>query len=98
MSFVDNYQLRIAWVAWLKDNSTGFTNTSQLIDMTLDIIVNVLKTGIISKAADILSFLFKSHIYSNIDNIHKLFSSAKNFNKYFKDATKESSTRDNNDG
>ena len=22
MSFVDNYQLRIAWVAWLKDNST----------------------------------------------------------------------------
>ncbi|MBN2039681.1 MAG: TetR/AcrR family transcriptional regulator [Spirochaetes bacterium] len=58
---------------WCNDTSTGFTNTSQIIDMTLDIIIQVLKGGIISKFADIGMFLFKNHIFSNFQNMNKLF-------------------------
>ena len=62
---------------WFRDDSTGFTNTSQLIDLSLDIIVGILKSDVLSKTADMVSFLFRSHIYSNIENIHGLFSSVK---------------------
>lgn len=59
---------------WLKDESPGYTNTSQLIDLTLDVVVDVIKSGIVTKTADILSFLFRSHLYSNIDKVQGLFS------------------------
>ena len=62
---------------WLKDDSSGFTNTSVLIDLSLDIIVSVLRSGILSKAADMAAFLFKSHIYGNVESIHHLFSSVR---------------------
>jgi TetR/AcrR family transcriptional regulator, regulator of autoinduction and epiphytic fitness len=58
---------------WCHDTSTGFTNTSQIIDMTLDIIIQVLKGGIISKFADIGMFLFKNHIFANFQSMNKLF-------------------------
>ncbi len=58
---------------WCSDNSKGFVNTSQFIDMSLDIIVEVLKSGIISKLADIGVFLFRNHIYSNFQSVSKLF-------------------------
>jgi AcrR family transcriptional regulator len=69
---------------WLNDESEGFSNTSQLIDMTLDIIVDILKSGIIARIADILSFLFRSHIYGNVQNITKLFSAGNDFQALFK--------------
>lgn len=69
---------------WLNDESEGFSNTSQLIDMTLDIIVDILKSGIIIKAADILSFLFRSHIYGNVQSITKLFSAGNDVKDFFK--------------
>jgi AcrR family transcriptional regulator len=62
---------------WLRDDSTGFTNTSVLIDMSLDIIVAVLQSDILNRTADMLAFLFKSHLYSNVDVIHSLFSSVR---------------------
>ena len=62
---------------WLRDDSEGFTNTTQLIDMSLDIIIEVLRTGIVAKAVDLVAFLFKSHIYSNVDNIYRIFTSLK---------------------
>jgi AcrR family transcriptional regulator len=58
---------------WCNDSSKGFTNTSQLIDMSLDIIVEILKSGIIGKLADIGVFLFRNHIYSNFQSVSKLF-------------------------
>jgi len=69
---------------WLNDESEGFSNTSQLIDMTLDIIVEILKSGIIIKVTDILSFLFRSHIYGNVRSITRLFSAGNDFKDFFK--------------
>ena len=53
---------------WLKDDSAGFANTSVLIDLSLDIIVSILKSGLLSKAVDMAVFLFKSHLYGNVEN------------------------------
>jgi AcrR family transcriptional regulator len=54
---------------WLKDDSHGFTNTSRLIDMSLDIYVDVVKSTVITKFVDIFTFLLKSHLYGNIDKL-----------------------------
>jgi AcrR family transcriptional regulator len=58
---------------WLRDDSTGFSNTSALIDLSLDIIIAIFKSDIISRTTDMLSFLFKSHIFGNIVNIQGMF-------------------------
>lgn len=58
---------------WCNDQSKGLTNTSRIIDMSLDIIVEVLKSGLIIKFADIASFVFRNHIYSNFQNISSIF-------------------------
>jgi AcrR family transcriptional regulator len=69
---------------WNNDKSTGFTNTSQFIDMSLDIIVEILKSGIIVKLTNIASFLFKNHIYTNIQSVNKLFPMKDIFQNVFK--------------
>jgi AcrR family transcriptional regulator len=74
--FINNLYWDYAGVVtlyWCNDTSKGFTNTSQIIDMSLDIIIEVLKSGIISKIADIGVFLFRNHIYSNVQSISTLF-------------------------
>jgi AcrR family transcriptional regulator len=57
---------------WLKDGSEGFSETSRLIDMSLDIYVDVIRSGIITKGADIFFFLIKSHLYGNIGKLYEL--------------------------
>jgi AcrR family transcriptional regulator len=57
---------------WLRDDSDGFTDTSRLIDLSLDIFVDIVTTGIVTKAADILWFLLKGHIYGNIDKLSQI--------------------------
>jgi AcrR family transcriptional regulator len=69
---------------WYNDKSTGFTNTSQFIDMSLDIIVEILRNGIIVKFANIASFIFKNHIYTNIQSVNKLFPMKDVFQNVFK--------------
>ncbi|MCP4130775.1 MAG: hypothetical protein GY754_07320, partial [bacterium] len=59
---------------WFNDDSEGFSNTSSLIDMSLDIIVEVLKSGLIPKSMDIFSFLFRSYMFNSMDSLKKLFS------------------------
>jgi AcrR family transcriptional regulator len=70
---------------WLKDESECFSNTTQLIDMSLDVVTGVLKSGVIVRMTDIVSFLFRSHIYSNVEKLTDLFSRGKEFTHYFKD-------------
>ena len=57
---------------WLKDTSAGFVNTTRLIDMSLDIFVDVIKSNLITKTADILSFLVRSHLFGNVDKMFRL--------------------------
>jgi len=66
---------------WLRDDSAGFSNTSILIDLSLDIILAMLKSDILSKTANMLVFLLKSHLYGNLETIHGLFSSVREIHK-----------------
>jgi hypothetical protein len=54
---------------WLRDDSKGASSTTRLIDMSLDLYVDVVKSGIVTKTADMLTFLLKSHLYGNIDRL-----------------------------
>ncbi|MDX8377231.1 MAG: TetR family transcriptional regulator [Mariprofundales bacterium] len=54
---------------WLKDISENFSNTSQLVDKSLDLTVSLLRSGIISKSLDIVSFLFRQHIASYLEKM-----------------------------
>ena len=57
---------------WLKDTSAEFVNTTRLIDMSLDIFVDIIKSNLITKTADILSFLVRSHLFGNVDKMFRL--------------------------
>lgn len=60
---------------WLHDDSEGFTNTSRFIDMSLDITVTVLSSGIIPRVFDMLGFLVRTHIYNSFEGIKKYMQS-----------------------
>ncbi|MFT6735851.1 MAG: hypothetical protein ACJAS9_004065, partial [Polaribacter sp.] len=40
-----------------------FSNTTQLVDMSLSLAIEILKTGIVSKMTDLVSFFFKAHLF-----------------------------------
>ena len=51
---------------WLKDGSEYFSNTTELIDKTMDLAGAVLEAGLVNKLFDILTFLFRNHIVSRM--------------------------------
>lgn len=54
---------------WLKDGSDSFEDTTVLLDKSLALACAFLKAGVVDKAFDILSFLFRNHILSRLDFI-----------------------------
>jgi AcrR family transcriptional regulator len=52
---------------WLKDDSEGFANTTQLVDRSMDIVAGILHHGLVGKALDLLSFLFRTHLMSRLE-------------------------------
>ena len=48
---------------WIKDDSDEFCNTTQMVDMSLSLGVEILKTGIVSKVSDLLGFFVKAHLF-----------------------------------
>ncbi|TXH69743.1 MAG: TetR/AcrR family transcriptional regulator [Thiothrix sp.] len=52
---------------WLKDSSDGFANTTQVIDRSMELIANILQTGLVGKSLDLISFLFRTHIMAHTD-------------------------------
>lgn len=51
---------------WLKDTSEHFSDTTELINKTMDLACAVLKAGVVNKIFDIASFLFRNHIVSRL--------------------------------
>ncbi len=56
---------------WLKDTSDNFSETTILIDRSLDLISSVLESGIVNKAFDLASYFFKNHILSKMDTFSR---------------------------
>lgn len=54
---------------WLNDDSEGFAKTTEFIDKSLDLYVSLIQSGIVDKAARLLMFLFKSHLYTNFEQL-----------------------------
>jgi len=48
---------------WVKDDSDEFSNTTQMVDMSLSLGMEILKTGIVSKVTDLLGFFVKAHLF-----------------------------------
>ncbi|HEY5960861.1 MAG TPA: TetR family transcriptional regulator [Polyangiaceae bacterium] len=57
---------------WLSDDSESFAKTSEFIDKSLDIYVTLVQSGIVDKAARLLMFLLKNHLYANFEHITSL--------------------------
>ena len=47
---------------WLKDESDEFSNTTQLVDMTLAILVLALQSGMLNKLTELASFMLRNQL------------------------------------
>ncbi|NRA62072.1 MAG: TetR family transcriptional regulator [Psychrobium sp.] len=59
---VNEYMLAVL-LYWANDDSDEFSNTTQMVDMSLDLAIEVLKSGIVSKATDLIGFFLKAHLF-----------------------------------
>lgn len=58
-------------IFWLKDTSEQFTDTSNIIDKTLDLYCALLKAGALNKLFDLASYFFKSHFLNRLDRFKR---------------------------
>tara|TARA_B100000809_G_scaffold196891_1_gene196460 strand:- start:3435 stop:4208 length:774 start_codon:yes stop_codon:yes gene_type:complete len=49
---------------WLKDNSDEFSDTTQMVDLSLTLGVQLLRSGIPNKINDLMSFFIKRHLFN----------------------------------
>lgn len=68
---------------WLKDDSEGFSRTSQVIDLALDVFIEVLKSGLIVKFTDLLVFLFRSHLSGGFQRLAGIVSAGNSAARFF---------------
>ena len=52
---------------WLHDTSEGFSNTSLLVDKSLDLTMAFISSGIMNKVFDLGLFMFRQHVLSRMD-------------------------------
>ncbi|OED37157.1 TetR family transcriptional regulator [Chromatiales bacterium (ex Bugula neritina AB1)] len=57
---------------WLKDDSDEFANTTHLTDKSIEIAYQLLHSGLIGKAIDLLSFLFRTHVLKHLNSIDSI--------------------------
>lgn len=63
---------------WINDRSDQFTDTTVFNDKSLDLICSLLRTNVMNKAFDIITFLFKTHVLSRMNHVDR-FETAKRF-------------------
>lgn len=59
---------------WLKDDSEEFNQTTQLVDLTLGILVSALASGILNKVSDLLSFILRNQLHRAVSQGEGLLS------------------------
>ncbi len=67
-------------IYWLRDDSEEFNATTQLVDLSLAFSSSLLRSGVVSHAADLMSFLMRTHLYDGLDSLRdhiREFSAAK---------------------
>ncbi len=51
---------------WLKDTSSKYASTTQMLDKSLAVIIAALKSNLLNKFVDLSQFLIREHILSQI--------------------------------
>lgn len=59
---------------WMKDDSEEFSNTTQLVDLSVNLIDSVLQSGLINKAMDMCGFIIKTHLLRGVSNCGNILS------------------------
>jgi len=57
---------------WLKDDSEGFANTTQLVDRSMELITGILHMGLLGKTLDLVSFVFRTHVMNHLESFGAL--------------------------
>ncbi len=70
-------------IFWLNDKSEQFSDTSIMIDKTLDLFCAVLKAGAVNKLFDIASYFFKNHFMNRLDRFKKRIDTIKLIKREF---------------
>lgn len=73
-------------IFWLNDTSEQFSDTSVMIDKTLDLFCALLKAGAANKLFDIGSYFFKNHFMNRLDRFKKRIDTFKLIKREFMDA------------
>jgi AcrR family transcriptional regulator len=63
---------------WCKDETEEFADTTQMLDLSLGIIVLVLQSGLINKVTEFGGFMFKAQLFNMMSNKSGLMSLLKN--------------------
>jgi len=73
---------------WMKDDSEEFSNTSQLTDLSIQVIDALLRSGIINKSIEMISFAVKTHIIRGLSTGNGILSLLEDVRKLSGHATK----------
>ena len=85
---------------WLKDDSEGFSNTTELLDRTVGIIQHFVASDLSGKLLDLGMFVYRTHFYNYIENLASKCESKSNTKKdrrkgiKKKDSAKQKAERD----
>jgi len=58
---------------WIKDDSEDYVNTSQVLDLTLGVVVEPLQSQLTEKTKELISLLFRLHLYPRLGTIMGVF-------------------------
>lgn len=77
----DSFLIHLFWdytsivtLFWLKDDSEDFSRTSEFVDVSLELFVELIQGGVIEKGVKVGAFLLRSHLYGNLDRFLGLLS------------------------
>ncbi len=79
--FWDFYVVMVMY--WLSDRSKGFSDSTVMIDKSLDLTCTMLKSGLIDKFFDMGMFIFKNHVLSRMDLIREQIHTAHHMKEMF---------------
>ncbi len=52
---------------WLKDDSENFSNTTRVVDSSMEIVSSILYKGLVGKSLDLASLIFRTHVMPHMD-------------------------------
>lgn len=68
---------------WINDTSGQFSDTTVFNDKSMDLICTVIKSNIVNKTFDMVTFLFRNHVLNKMQNLTEHFKTAEFIKREF---------------